>query len=44
MKELRISLDYMASTYGIGLLVTASLEYDDDGSITLIIKGEKEAE
>ena len=44
MKELRINLDYMASTYGIGLLTTATVEYNDDGSIVLIIKGEKDAD
>jgi hypothetical protein len=38
MKELKISLDYLALTYGIKLY-SANVEYDDYGDATLTIKG-----
>jgi len=44
MKELRIDLDYMASTYGIAILFSAIVEHNDDGSMSLLIKGYKDEE
>lgn len=39
-KELKIDLDYLARTYGITLLESASVEYDDYGEVSLIIRGQ----
>lgn len=40
MKELRINLDYLATTYGLTDPIVARVEANDAGDWTLILQGE----
>jgi hypothetical protein len=41
MKEIRLDLDYLASTYGIEVLSFANVEFDKDDGFVLVLEGEK---
>ena len=40
MKRLELDLDYLAKTYGLDVLLTASVYVRDDGRTALVLEGE----
>ena len=40
MSKLRLSLDYLASTYGMNVLLTAHITVDRDGKKVLVLEGD----
>lgn len=41
VKQIRLKLDYMASTYGIDELIAAYIEVNDQGNLILVLEGER---
>ena len=41
LKQIRLKLDYMASTYGIDELIAAYIEVNDEGNLILVLEGER---
>ena len=40
VSKLRLSLDYLASTYGMNVLLTAHITVDRDGKKVLVLEGD----